>query len=99
MSRLSKEQIVFNLSKIPGWKLQMDQIERQLLFSGFREAISFVNQVADYAEEMNHHPVIIVSSNQVTIKLTTKESGGLTGKDFALAQRINKLLLPRIQVG
>jgi 4a-hydroxytetrahydrobiopterin dehydratase len=99
MSRLSKDQIVFNLSKIPGWKLNMDQIERQFRLSGFREAVSFVNQVAEYAEEMNHHPIITISYNQVGISLTTKEMGGLTGKDFALAQRINKLLLPQIQAG
>lgn len=92
MARLSKEQIAFNMSKIPGWKQNQDMIERFFEFEGFKEAISFINQVAEYAEEMNHHPDLVLRYNKVWLTLTTHNDGGLTGKDFALAQRINKLL-------
>ncbi|MEW9672839.1 4a-hydroxytetrahydrobiopterin dehydratase [Ammoniphilus sp. 3BR4] len=92
MARLSKEQIAFNMSKIPGWRLNQDMIERVFEFEGFKQAISFINQVAEYAEEMNHHPDFILRYNKVSLTLTSHDSGGLTGKDFALAQRINKLL-------
>lgn len=92
MAKLSKEQITFNLSKIPGWKLNENEIERTFAFEGFKEAISFVNQVAEYAEEIGHHPDISIHYNEVFLLLTTHDDKGLTGKDFALAQRINKLL-------
>ncbi|WP_134698542.1 4a-hydroxytetrahydrobiopterin dehydratase [Ammoniphilus sp. YIM 78166] len=92
MSRLSKEQITFNMPKIPGWKLNQNEIERTFEFEGFKEAISFINQVAEHAEELNHHPDIVLRHNKVSLLLTTQDVGGLTGRDFALAQRINKLL-------
>lgn len=92
MAKLSKEQITFNLSKIPGWKLNGDVIERKFSFEGFKEAITFVNQVAEYAEQLGHHPDISIRYNEVFLLLTTHDEQGLTGKDFALAQRINKLM-------
>jgi 4a-hydroxytetrahydrobiopterin dehydratase len=91
MARLSREQIEFNISKIPGWKVNGISIERTFIFRDFKEAIAFVNQLSEYAELMNHHPDIHISLNEVTLLLSTREHNGLTGKDFALAQRINKL--------
>ncbi|MBP1932854.1 4a-hydroxytetrahydrobiopterin dehydratase [Ammoniphilus resinae] len=92
MARLSKEQIEYNISKLPGWKLNGNCIDRTIELNSFKEAISFVNQVAEFAEEMDHHPEIKIDFRKVKLSLTTHTSGGLTGKDFALAQRINKLV-------
>lgn len=92
MARLSQDQIVFNLSKIPGWTLQGGHsIERILSFPDFKSAIQFVNQISEYAEMANHHPEIIINYNQVILRLTTHDKNGLTGRDFALAQRINQV--------
>jgi 4a-hydroxytetrahydrobiopterin dehydratase len=95
MAKLSKEQIEFNISKVPGWTLKGNSIERVFVLEGFKEAVTFVNQIAEYAEDLNHHPDIRLQFNQVTVTLTTHEYMGLSGKDFALAQRINKLIPPR----
>jgi len=92
MAKLSKEQIEYNISKLPGWKLNGNCIERTIEFISFKEAISFVNQIAEFADEMDHHPKINIDFRQVKLSLITHSSGGLTGKDFALAQRINKLI-------
>jgi 4a-hydroxytetrahydrobiopterin dehydratase len=96
MVRLSPEQIIYNLSKIPGWVLVQGNVflERTLHFEDFKEAIAFVNQVSDYAELAKHYPEIIIHFNKVTLRLTTQDVQGLTGRDFALAQRINKLYPP-----
>jgi len=51
----------------------------------------FVNGVARLAEAANHHPDITISYNRVRLALTTHDEGGLTEKDFKLANRINKL--------
>lgn len=100
MSRLSPDQVVFNLSKIPGWVLQGDyHIVRTLHFTDFKQAIEFVNQVSEYAELAKHHPEIHILYNKVTLKLTTHEAMGLTGRDFALAQRINQLKPPHEKKG
>jgi 4a-hydroxytetrahydrobiopterin dehydratase len=55
------------------------------------EAIAFVNQIVEPAEAAGHHPDLEISYNKVTVSLTTHDAGGLTSKDFDLAQVISKL--------
>lgn len=92
MAKLSHEQIALNLSKIPGWTLEdSGSIMRRIRFSHFGEALAFVNQVGRFAEDANHHPDIDIRRDQVTLRLFTHDKSGLTGKDFALAQKINQI--------
>jgi 4a-hydroxytetrahydrobiopterin dehydratase len=60
-------------------------------FKNFVEAIAFVNQIVEPAEAAGHHPDLEISYNKVTVSLTTHDAGGLTSKDFDLAQVISKL--------
>ena len=54
--------------------------------------MAFVNRVADVAEEVNHHPDILVHDwNKVRLTLTTHSEGKLTDNDHAMAQRIDGL--------
>ncbi len=54
--------------------------------------MAFVNQVADAAEEANHHPDILVHGwNKVRLTLTTHDEGGLTENDHKMAERIDGL--------
>jgi len=55
-------------------------------------AIAFVNRVAAVAEAANHHPDIDIRWNKVTLHLTTHDQGGLSEKDFLLAERCDALL-------
>jgi 4a-hydroxytetrahydrobiopterin dehydratase len=94
VAKLSQEQIELNLSKIPGWTLEENKyIRRNITFANFREALEFVNQVGKCAEDANHHPDIDIRYNKVKLVLTTHDKNGLTGKDFALAQKINRISL------
>lgn len=54
-------------------------------------AIAFVNKLVAPSEAAGHHPDIEISYNKVTVNLTTHDAGGLTEKDFALAQEISAL--------
>jgi 4a-hydroxytetrahydrobiopterin dehydratase len=96
MAKLLQEQIALNLSKIPGWSSEGSHyIERTITFADFRQALAFVNQVGEFAEAANHHPDIDIRYNKITIRLSTHEENGLTGKDFALAQKLNSITLPQ----
>ena len=86
---LSKDEIKTRLKSLPGWKLDDDEIQRTFKFAGFKEAMLFVNQVARAAEAADHHPEIEIEYNRVKIELTTHSEGGVTEKDFALAERIS----------
>jgi 4a-hydroxytetrahydrobiopterin dehydratase len=42
------------------WSQRPDALERDFEFKDFAEAMAFVNRVANVAEELNHHPDILV---------------------------------------
>ena len=49
-------------------------------------------KVATAAEKAQHHPDWSNVYNEVHIKLSTHEAGGVTGKDVDLAAEISKLV-------
>ena len=87
---LTEEEIAQKLLTASGWERQGAEIERRLTFADFKEAIRFVNGVADLAEKANHHPDIDIRWNKVLLRLSTHSEGGLTDLDFALAAEINR---------
>ena len=75
------------------WEIIDDKkISRLFKFKNFKEAMAFVNKVAQLAEEEGHHPDISISWNKVTLELTTHAIGGLSENDFILASKIEQFL-------
>jgi 4a-hydroxytetrahydrobiopterin dehydratase len=75
------------------WREEDESLIRDYEFKDFAEAMAFVNQVADAAEEANHHPDILVHGwNKVRLTLTTHSEGKLTENDRAMAARIDAIL-------
>ena len=91
MKSLGEAEINARLGKTLGWERKGNEIVRGFKFSSFMDAISFVNQVAAHAENVNHHPDILVQYNRVTLTLSTHDAGGLTDKDFAFSEVANRL--------
>ncbi|MBI4918558.1 4a-hydroxytetrahydrobiopterin dehydratase, partial [archaeon] len=58
-------------------------------FEDFKQAISFVNKVAEISEQENHHPDIQINYNLVRITLWTHAISGLSENDFILAAKID----------
>jgi len=74
------------------WEREGDEIVREWRFEDFREAVAFVNRVAEVAEDANHHPDIFLHGwNKVKLALTNHSAGGLTETDFAMAARFDQL--------
>jgi 4a-hydroxytetrahydrobiopterin dehydratase len=74
------------------WSRDGAEIAREWRFKDFAEAITFVNRVAERAEEANHHPDILVHGwNHVRLALSTHSEGGLTSQDFDMAERFDRL--------
>ncbi|NEP01845.1 MAG: 4a-hydroxytetrahydrobiopterin dehydratase [Symploca sp. SIO2E9] len=89
---LSSTEIQERAKKLEGWSVEGKKLELTFKFPGFVEAIAFVNQMVEPAEAIQHHPDLAISYNKVTVSLTTHDAGGLTAKDFDLAQTISKLV-------
>ena len=76
------------------WRQEGESLVRDLQFDDFQTAMAFVNRVADAAEEVNHHPDILVHGwNNVRLTLTTHSASKLTDNDRAMAERIDGLPL------
>jgi 4a-hydroxytetrahydrobiopterin dehydratase len=91
MAKLTPVQIKASLGSIPKWKKRGSIISRTYEFKDFPAAIKFTNAVARLAEKAWHHPDIDIRWNKVTLALSTHDEGGLTGKDFELAAKFDKL--------
>jgi 4a-hydroxytetrahydrobiopterin dehydratase len=88
---LSEHEIQERLNQLSDWSLAGNQIQCVRKFKDFVEAVGFVNRLVDPAETAGHHPDLTISYNKVTIALTTHDAGGLTEKDFALAETISRI--------
>jgi len=84
------------LKTLPGWESQGEAITKLYRFGEFKEAIAFVNRVADLAESADHHPDIEILFNKVKLTLSTHSAGGLTDKDLALAGQIEAVEHPTV---
>jgi len=90
--KMSAEEIEKGLNNLPGWNLENDNLKKRFEFKDFAESIGFVNQVGAIAEQMDHHPDIFFGWGYAKFSITTHDCGGLTEKDFALAEKIEELL-------
>jgi 4a-hydroxytetrahydrobiopterin dehydratase len=88
MALLTETEIKERLARVPGWERRGQEIRRTWAFADFKAAMAFVNRVAELAEAANHHPDIDIRYSKVTLALSTHDAGGLTARDFALAESI-----------
>jgi len=87
-----KEQLQILNQQCTGiWCIQDDKLHKSFKFNNFISAFGFISQVAILAEKANHHPEWFNVYNRVDIDLTTHEVGGISQRDFDLAQHINAL--------
>lgn len=72
---------------------KVGSLVKDFSFKSFQEAMKFVNQVAKIAEDLNHHPDILIHDyNQVKITTTTHDQGNkITQKDKNLVKKIEAL--------
>ena len=80
------------LKKCPEWEYEKKAITRTIEFEEFNDAIDFGNDLAEIAEEAQHHPEITIRYTKVLLKLTTHDAGGVTDLDIELAQRVDNLV-------
>jgi len=89
--KLSQVEIAERMKTLHGWKLELNQIEKQFTFKGFPEAVQFVNRLVPEAEAADHHPDIHINYKRVTLVYSTHSEGGLTEKDFAGAAMADRI--------
>ncbi len=89
---LRGEELASLQEEVDGWNvIEEHHIMKTFKFPNFREALKFVNQVGDLAEEQSHHPDVFLAWGRVEITIWTHKINGLTESDFILAAKIDQL--------
>jgi len=81
------------LRRVPQWQAIRDgaALKRVFTFRDFSEAFGFMARVALLAEKMDHHPDWSNSYKRVEVELSTHSAGGLTERDFVLAEAMDRI--------
>ena len=94
-NRMTATEIEQSSSRVPDWTVESNP--RDALFLEWK-GINFVDtfalmiDIAELAEELNHHPEWCNVYSRLTIRLTTHDVGGLSELDFKMAERIDILI-------
>ena len=88
MAKLSCAQITEKLKSIQGWEHKSDAVVKRYQFKAFIDGIHFVDRIAEIAEGIDHHPDIAINYTRITFSCATHDQGGITEKDFTLANEV-----------
>lgn len=88
---MDQQEISSNLAALPGWTVAGQKLHREYVFPDFVHAFGFMATAAVAIEAMGHHPEWFNVYNRVTVDPMTHDAGGITEKDFALAQKLESI--------
>lgn len=90
---LTKEERAVLSRRLPDWQMAegRDAICKTFSFRDFSEAFGFMARVALVAEKADHHPDWRNVYRTVDVELSTHDAGGLTARDVALAEAMDRI--------
>lgn len=90
--KLDDAGIARELGTVDGWTIEAGALTKDFGFERYKEGLVFAAAVGFAADELNHHPDLLVGYGKVTVSMVTHDAGGgLTAFDFELARRIDRL--------
>jgi 4a-hydroxytetrahydrobiopterin dehydratase len=74
------------------WRRDGDELVRDFELSDFDAAMAKANAVAAVAQQLDHHPDLLVHGwNKLTLRSSTHSEGGITQRDLDLARQVDAL--------
>ncbi|MHA6280991.1 4a-hydroxytetrahydrobiopterin dehydratase [Salinimicrobium sp. CAU 1759] len=92
MEIMDQYEINRRLDDLEGWEFKDDAIHTSFQFENFKECFSVMVRIAFEAEAQQHHPNWTNVYSELQISLSTHDAGGVTEKDFKLAQSIENIV-------
>ena len=91
--RLSGDRRREALARLKNWREVegRDAIAKTFVFGDFSAAFGFMTRVALAAEKLDHHPEWSNVYKTVEVTLSTHDAGGLTTRDIALAEVMDRI--------
>ncbi len=88
---LSPEEVIEKLKDLPGWQFADNKISKQFEFNDFMDGLNFINQLAPFFEENDHHPDMTIMYNKIRFDLQRFDVGGkVTDRDILVASEIER---------
>jgi 4a-hydroxytetrahydrobiopterin dehydratase len=92
-SVLADDVVLARLEELPHWRLEGGWIRRTYKTGGWKGTLMVINTIGHLAEAAWHHPDLTASYAWVEVRLMTHSAKGLTDKDFALARKIEEVVM------
>ncbi len=89
--KLTDEEIQAHLKKLSHWEIDNEMLQRRFILPSFPSTMFFACAVAHVAEVGQHHPDMNISYNKLAVRFVTHSAGGITAKDFEMAQKVDEL--------
>jgi len=81
------------------WYLEEGWLRRKFNTDGWPTTLMLVNAIGYICEAAWHHADLSVTWGKLWVKLMTHSEGGITDKDFAVARKIEEVVLWRPEAG
>ena len=91
MTILNKKAISKKLEELDGWVYVNKTLSKDLKFPTYIDSIKFINKIAKKAEQLNHHPDMLVGWCKIKISLTSHDLGGVTQKCLDIATFVDSI--------
>ena len=93
----SAEQVPAKLKewKLDDWYLEEGWLRRKYNTDGWPTTLMLTNAIGYLCEAAYHHADLSITWGKLWVKLMTHSHGGITDKDFTLAQKIDEVALWR----
>ena len=87
----SIKEIENDLLKLNDWIYKDNKIKKELKFDSYMQSIDFINVLSKKAEQLKHHPDLVVCYCQITIVFTSHDLGGVTEDCLNMAKYIDSI--------
>lgn len=84
---------------LEGWYLEEGWLRRKYNTDGWPATLMATNAIGYLCEAAWHHADLSITWGKLWVKLKTHSAGGITDKDFALARKIEDVVLWRPEKG
>ncbi len=75
-------------ARLPQWRYEDGQIVRTFETGSWQRTQLLANAIGFLAEAAWHHPDLLLTYPRLRVMLSTHDAGGITDRDFELAERI-----------
>ena len=88
---VSNDDIQASLKTLCGWEFSDNKLKKELQFGSYMDGIEFINSLAKKAEEIGHHPDLVVGYCKVYVEFTSHDLGGVSEECLNMAKYIDSI--------